>query len=373
MNEVIVVCTVVVVIAAIVCSDGRAAPSPKSQEFVPEQSSSIWFEVKNNPAMHAWFSRYLRCSRSAFFAIAKRLLTTWPLMHPPIHHLSIFAIEDRLAVALYYLTHCDGYDCTGLIFGIGKTKAYMFTKEVLDLIQLHHLQATIAAPATIEGWQQISDGFKRIAGLPRVFGAVDGSLVMIRRFRQHEGWYCRKGFPAFNVQASVDDRKHFMFYSIRAGAQNDKMLFKNSALGRSRFVPDDGYLLGDAGYRLLAHVSTPYPIRAGMPSDESNYNYAHSKTRIVVEQAFALWKNKFRIFKKPLENQTPESMAQVIECTMVLHNWIVDLDTSDEDSVEKPWMYIGGDTVYPTEEYLIDNEEAQINRELVKDYLATLQ
>ncbi|KAF0775111.1 hypothetical protein AaE_001189, partial [Aphanomyces astaci] len=246
---------------------------------------------------------------------------------------------------MYYLTHSDGLDCAALVFGIGKTKAYDHVIEITVLLQRVHLASTVLLPSSMVAWQSVAAGFETVAEFPMVYGAVDGCLVMVKRFRQHEGWYCRKGFPAFNLIALVDDQKRFMAYSLRPGSQNDRMLFRNSILGSARCIPSGGFIVADAGYTLLSHVLTPFPIVPNMDKAEAHYNLLHSRTRIVVEQCFGLWENKFRLFKKPLEFQSPERMAQTIEATLVLHNWIIDLDPSSSQPDSRDWMHLGGDIV----------------------------
>ncbi|RHY02429.1 hypothetical protein DYB36_008482 [Aphanomyces astaci] len=221
----------------------------------------------------------------------------------------------------------------------------------------------------MDDWAAISAGFERVAGFPNVFGAIDGCLVMVKRFRQHEGWYCRKGFPAFNLMALVDDKKRFMAYALRPGSQNDRMLFRHSVFGKALCVPTGGFIVADAGYTLLPHVLTPYPIVSNMGEAESHYNLIHSRTRIIVEQCFGLWKNKFRLFKKPLEFQSPQQMALVIEATLVLHNWIIDLDPAATQPDEREWMHLNGDILLPCERYTIDSVLAQVTRDNVKNYL----
>ncbi|ETV67589.1 hypothetical protein H257_16188 [Aphanomyces astaci] len=104
-----------------------------------------------------------------------------------------------------------------------------------------------------------------------------------------------------------------------------------------RIIPMGTFFLADAGYKLFQHMMTPFEIRHGMPQDEAHYNYIHSRTRTLVERAFGLWKNKFRMFKSPLDHHTPQEMARLIETNMILHNWIIDLEPTfcDEDNPSK--------------------------------------
>ncbi|DAZ97975.1 TPA: hypothetical protein N0F65_005133 [Lagenidium giganteum] len=75
------------------------------------------------------------------------------------------------------------------------------------------MAATVRLPHTHSEWKY----FEARTGLPGVVDAIDGTLIEIKRLEQWEGWYCRKGFPAFNMQAVGDDHQLFMSFSIRSG------------------------------------------------------------------------------------------------------------------------------------------------------------
>lgn len=141
-------------------------------------------------------------------------------------------------------------------------------------------------------------------------------------------------------------------------------------VSRIRFSLMLGTLLGDAGYRLLNHLMIPYKITQNMPDDESNYNYLHNRTSIVAEYALGIWKNRFQIFRAPLRKQSPEYMTGLIEATMILHNWLIDLEDLQDNVELEPWMLIG---VPPGVESVRDNDEiAKRLRDNLKDYLFNL-
>ncbi|KAG9405405.1 putative nuclease harbi1 [Aphanomyces cochlioides] len=110
-----------------------------------------------------------------------------------------------------------------------------------------------------------------------------------------------------------------------------------------------------------------------MPEDEAQFNYKHSQTRNVLERAFALWKNVFRIFASDLLHDTPEEMASLIEATLVLHNWFIDFKLPDDVSLipkkYPEWMHIGGDIMSECDKNLIDGEAAAKARNDLKEYL----
>jgi len=371
-----VVCTAVVaaVLAVVATLDGRSNRAPRQNTYtVP---SITWQTVQNKPRMDAWFTRYLRCTKATFLRIALRVEDHWEEIHKPLHHNTNFLVQDRVAVTLHYLTHSDGYDSTAALFGISKTRTFEYCRQVYQVLTFSILPDVIHLPRTSEDWEAIRLGFET-HGFPNVYGAMDGSLIPIKRFERFEGWYSRKGFTAFNLQAVVDDQLRFMSFSLRSGSQNDKAMYNNSIFGQTihNMLPPGGCILADAGYKLLKHVMTPFPIQDGMAEDEAHYNWVHSRARMAVERAFGIWKNTFRVFKTELLQDDPNDMALVIQSTMVLHNLFIDyhdMTGAWDESTAADWMHLGGDLVYDDEMNLVDGPAAEKARNILKQYLTNI-
>ena len=92
--------------------------------------------------------------------------------------------------------------------------------------------------------------------------------------------------------------------------------------------------LADAGYTLSTYVMVPFDMYQNMPRDQRTYNYLHSKTRIVIECAFGMLKERFRIFKTTLNHTPVQRSADIVVACMVLHNILIDLqdDTLNEET-----------------------------------------
>jgi hypothetical protein len=133
--------------------------------------------------------------------------------------------------------------------------------------------------------------------------------------------------------AVVDHLKRFMFVDIKPGSNSDKKMFKESNFGRTikQRIPVETHFLADAGYRLLDYVLIPFPIRSENSQEQRNYNYQLSRTRMAVEMAFGLWKNKWRVLFTALNLKSPARMAKLIICTMIIHNWLIDIDDEYDD------------------------------------------
>jgi hypothetical protein len=204
-------------------------------------------------------------------------------------------------------------------------------------------EEVIKLPENRESWIQLRDNFQS-RGFPGMVGAIDGSLIELERGSDFEGFYCRKGFPAFNLMAVVDHKKRFISVYVSKGSNNDRGVYNDSKFGKSiqNVIPEECYILGDAGYTLYKHLMIPYPITPNMPNKVANYNLVHSRARIVVEMAFGLYKGKFRIFKKPLDLKSKRKAGQCIIATIILHNWLIDCGSEEVAEVItiEDWMNI---------------------------------
>ena len=277
--------------------DGRATRRPRQALY--SIRNSVWKDVQLNPLYHqGWFQRNLRCSYLVFLKIYELIQQKWLEVNSPPGNSTVFFIKDRVAVTLYYLVNGGTFHAAGNIFGISKSRTISYFNQVLKVI-LRYQNIAIKTPGDINGWKNIMNGFEKISGFPNVCGAIGGSLIPVEVTGNKDGWYCRKRFTSFNMQAVVDHTRMFISFSIRSGCNNDKSLFNSSSFGQNihKIIPQRSYFLGDAGYQLHEHILTPYKIHFDMSKDESNYNYIHSRTRIVVECAFGLWKSTFRIFE----------------------------------------------------------------------------
>ncbi|KAG4059732.1 hypothetical protein PC123_g5351 [Phytophthora cactorum] len=194
-------------------------------------------------------------------------------------------------------------DKAATVLGVSRPRAVVYINDCLDVL------SSVAATHVV---------------LPEA-RAVDGTLIAIPHPHVFEGWYCRKGFPAVNVQAVVDHRGAFRSISIRSGSNSDQSLWNGSGVRKrlSEFVPSGMHLLVDAGNKIWGHMLTPYPESEAVADRRKRvYNRLHSRTRIAVECAFGRLKNRFRILLGKFEQKTPERICKLIYSCVVLHDML---------------------------------------------------
>ncbi|KAG6585005.1 uncharacterized protein IUM83_08401 [Phytophthora cinnamomi] len=293
--------------------------------------------------------------RASFDWICAFIGRQWVEIHRPISCNSQFQLRERVAVAVYYLTHCLELEQAADVFGMAPSAAERYVWQVVDVLRSDAVKAQFFAfPSTDEGWSKLSDEFEAICGYPNCCLAVGGMLVEIERPRHWGGWYCSKHFPAENVQLVVDAQFRVRSMDVRPGGVTDRETLRYSRFGRNlaEILPEGKHIVGHAGYSLSNHVVVPYPVSDAMSAAEKLFNGLQSTTQRVVKRTEEMIKKRFRILQKPLRQKTEEGdaattqMAQVISTAIVLHNMLVELgdlvesdsslgdDTDDEDMDE---------------------------------------
>ena len=87
------------------------------------------------------------------------------------------------------------------------------------------------------------------------------------------------------------------------GSTHDSFIFSDSQIGQQLNAQhqslEDGLLLGDSGYPCKPYLMTPYLNPGG--NQQTEFNNAHTRTRVAIEQAFGVWKRRFHLLHSELE------------------------------------------------------------------------
>ena len=115
-----------------------------------------------------------------------------------------------------------------------------------------HARDYIHYAQNMDELRSISLKYYEMCGMPRIIGAVDGTLIAIKGPAIEEHLYvCRKGYHALNVQVVADADLIFRDINIRyPGSAHDSYIWNNSSIKTLFQNGDFGIysLLGDSGY-----------------------------------------------------------------------------------------------------------------------------
>lgn len=82
--------------------------------------------------------------------------------------------------------------------------------------------------------------------------------------------------------------------------------------------------LGDEAFPLLANLLKPYPRnQSNCDQTKAIFNYRLSRARRIVENAFGILSQNFRIFYTPIKLNV-DSIENLVTCACILHNLIID-------------------------------------------------
>jgi len=139
----------------------------------------------------------------------------------------------------------------------------------------------------------------------------------------------------------VDHQLMFLdVYCGEPGSLHDARVLRKSPLHhqseqdmRHLFGPNKR-LVGDSAYPRLNWLLPPNRDNGHLTADQRDFNYRHSRTRIVVEMAFGLLKGRFRKLQYVEMRDTAEIPRVVVACC-ILHNiCILNEDDIADMSVE---------------------------------------
>lgn len=128
--------------------------------------------------------------------------------------------------------------------------------------------------------------------------------------------------------------------------------------------------LGDEAFPLLQNLMKPYPrLQAAADKTMSIFNYRLSRSRRVVENAFGLLSQKFRIFLTPIQLNV-KTCEHLVTSACILHNIMIDArGVSDDDPPLSGLQSVSISDSLTATEGLLEPTQANLRvRNILKDY-----
>lgn len=200
-------------------------------------------------------------------------------------------------------------------------------------------------------------------GFPRVIGALDGTYIPCRTpaHKLPNTYINRKGGISMTLQGICDSNKLFLdvFVGMKWYKFSQFRLFMvlivllgfpskthDSRILSESFINEelpticgvgDYHIIGDSAYPLQPFLLTPFRNPRQLTPPQRVYNARLCGTRVVIEQAFALLKQRFRQLLHQIDFHTVEKMCKFMISCCVLHNMcIAELDDQPFDDAPIP-------------------------------------
>lgn len=249
-------------------------------------------------------------------------------------------------IFLWYVANTVTYRQLGNLFGICDKTAWCVVNRVSAwLTSISH--KFIKWPRTPEKVNQITMGFETMKGISGVLGAIDGTHIKIRAPSGKVHLYSnRKKYCSIVMQAVVENRKKFLdVHCGEPGSFHDSRVLRRSLLYRKAsqeydvYFPNGTFLVGDCAYGPQRWLVPPYKDTGNLTQNQHRYNYLHSSTRMVVENAFGLLKNRFRRIMHFTEHCKIETVINITIACCALHNlcedtqdyWNLNLNNTEDE------------------------------------------
>ncbi|XP_071653255.1 putative nuclease HARBI1 [Temnothorax longispinosus] len=262
--------------------------------------------------------------------------------------------ETRLHITIRYLATGDSTRSLSYAFRIGHNTVSKIVSETCEVIW-NNLKNTVFIKNNESSWQNVADDFERLWNYPNCIGAIDEKHVTFQAPpNSGSTYYNYKGNHSINLLAISDAKYRFIIVDIGGeGRQSDGGIFRNSLirnyfenallkLPNPKSVQIDGpvlpyVLLADEAFPLTNFMMRPYPRSGRLNLPQKVFNYRLSQARRVVENAFGILAQRWRIYRKPIISSVA-NVKKIVQATIVLHNFII--NNGEQMQLQDRYMHI---------------------------------
>ncbi|KAL1468348.1 hypothetical protein MTO96_041533 [Rhipicephalus appendiculatus] len=274
--------------------------------------------------------------------------------------------EHRLALTVRFLAAGETLRSSSFNFLSGRSTACGIVSEVCQAIWDVLGPIYVALPSTPKEWSKVARDFEEKWDMPHCLGAIDGKHVNVEcpansgsRDRNYKGSFSK------SVMAISDANYSFLYVEVgHHGSESDGGIFARSELqlmvadGTLGVPPDTSlgtigdvpyFFVGDEAFPLKTYMMRPYskkslhPVLTGSTTastpqsstTQSNatsqfeerhqkriFNYRLSRARRVVENAFGILAQKWRILRRPFKAKE-DNIRKIVSACVALHNFLL--------------------------------------------------
>ena len=231
-------------------------------------------------------------------------------------------VELQLAIFLRRLGSKDDILSICSRFGVSEGTVILYVNRVIEAIR--NKKSEFIQWPNNDNRVTVHAGFQAIGGFQNVIGAIDGTHFILNEAPAQDptAFFTRKKRYAIHCQGIVDFREIFINYVIGwPGSVHDARVYTNSDffLNRAEYIEGEDYVLGDSAYPISPFLISPFKN----PSNyrQRQFNFIHSKHRVVVENAFGRLKARFKALKE-LSVKDLKIAIKLADCAILLHNFL---------------------------------------------------
>lgn len=252
----------------------------------------------------------------------------------------VYTIFTIYFVFVYrFLATGDSYQTIAFSYRLGHSTVHAIVQEVCYAIINKLLRVYIPTPQKND-WEHISQRFWTAWNFPNCLGALDGKHIeIVAPDNSGSNYFNYKKTFSVVLLALVDANYKLIAVDIGSyGKNSDGGIFANSRLGKqlengtlqvppNKNLPETDIvapyiILGDSAFPLKTYLLRPFSqVQTLNDVEKSVFNYRHCRARRVVENAFGILAQRFRIYFRKI-NSKPGYIEKIILTTCILHNYL---------------------------------------------------
>lgn len=249
-------------------------------------------------------------------------------------------------------------------YHIGLTTVHKIVIETCKAIWSALNGEYLKSPNSTEMWLDIASGFEAQWNFPHCIGAVDGKHINVQAPKNSGSLYFnyKKTFSIV-LLASCDSKYQFTMIDVGAyGSQSDGGVFKNSPFGcllennvlqvpEPKLLPGTNILhpytiVADEAFPLKTYIMRPYPGK-NLSVQHRIFNYRLCRARRVIENAFGILVNRWRLLRTTIV-ANEENVDAFVKAAVVLHNFSMEENIKTGQSFYCPKQFVDSDTTQGT-------------------------
>ncbi|XP_023312264.1 uncharacterized protein LOC111692469 [Anoplophora glabripennis] len=269
--------------------------------------------------------------------------------------------SERLMVTLRFLATGDSHQSLMYLFRIPACTMSGFIPQVCSALYQELKDTYLKIPLTKEEWLGHSKKYLHRWNFPHCIGALDGKHIVMQAPKNSGSYYYNyKNTHSIVLLALVDASYTFTYVDVGCnGRISDSGVFNNCTLSSAlmnneldlpqpsplsgREKPMPYVIVADDAFPMKSYLMKPFPYK-DQPGPNRVFNYLLSRARRIVENAFGIIANTFRILRKPILLE-PEKVKKIVLAICTLHNFLMkrkdsagryapagSFDTEDEDT-----------------------------------------
>ncbi|XP_033953775.1 uncharacterized protein [Pseudochaenichthys georgianus] len=250
------------------------------------------------------------------------------------------SVGTRLMVTLRFLATGESFRSLSDQFRVGVSTIRQLVPETCTAIYEVLKEKYLKCPDTVEEWQRVADGFQAQWDFPNCLGALDGKHINIRPPPGTGSTYFNYKHTFSMVLMALAD-SNYKFLNVDVGCNgriSDGGVFGGCSLqdaleNRTSSIPAPApppasdqavcySIVADEAFPLKEYLMTPYPTQR-LFVEQRIFNYRLSRARRVVENAFGILANRFRVFLTSINIQDTAKVEAIVLACCALHNFLL--------------------------------------------------